>query len=140
MSVVDNYLLDTNVISETRRRQPEKRVMDFLAAVESDRMFLSVLTFGELRRGIVLKRQTNPIDALGYGAWADELETLYADRVLPVNAAIAKTWGELSADRSRPVADTLLAATAIVHDLTVVTRNTRDMRGLPVKLINPWLI
>jgi toxin FitB len=140
VSSVDAYLLDTNVISETRRKQPEKRVLDFLEAADPERLFLSVLTFGELRRGIVLKQQTNPVDAMGYGTWSDELETLYADRVLPVNAAIAKVWGRLSADRSRPVADTLLAATAIVHDLTLVTRNTRDMRGLSVKLINPWVV
>jgi len=140
VSFVDAHLLDTNVISETRRKQPEKRVLDFLSAADPERLFLSALTFGELRRGIVLKQQTNPVDALGYATWSDELETLYADRILAVNAAVAKVWGRLSADRSRPVADTLLAATALVHDLTVVTRNTRDMRGLPVKLINPWLV
>jgi predicted nucleic acid-binding protein len=73
-----------------------------------------------------------------YAAWIDSVEAAYGQRLLQVDKATATLWGQLSADRTRAVIDTLLAATAITHNLTLVTRNTRDVAGLPVKLLNPW--
>jgi toxin FitB len=132
------YLLDTNVISETRRKRPDPRVLSFLKLADSSTLFLSVLTLGELRRGIEAKRREDPAAAKRLAAWAQGLEIGFADHILGVDAAIARLWGEWSADRPRPVVDTLLAATAAIHGLTFVTRNLRDLEGLPVKALSPW--
>ena len=132
------YLLDTNVVSETRKTRPDKRVTGLLAAADASGLFLSVLTVGELRRGVAAKRRSDPDAAAHIAAWVDDLETNFADRILPIDTAIAKVWGELSAHRSRPVVDTLIAATALVHDLTLVTRNTEDVRGIAMSVIDPW--
>jgi toxin FitB len=132
------YLLDTNVVSETRKRKPEVGVMTFFQSVDSTALYLSVLTIGELRRGIVAKKRDDPAAAKSLVAWAQGLEVGFADRILGIDAAIARLWGEWSSERSRPVVDTLLAATAVVHGLTLVTRNTRDVQGIPLKVLNPW--
>jgi toxin FitB len=132
------YLLDTNVVSETRRKNPETGVIAFLNQVDSSALFLSVLTLGELRKGIAAKHRLDPAAAKSLSAWAQGLEIGFADRILGIDAAIARLWGEWSAARSRPVVDSLLAATAVVHGLTLVTRNLRDVYGLPVKVLNPW--
>lgn len=139
MSVALRYLLDTNVLSETRRTKPDERVMSFLSGVEGSALYLSALTLGELRKGIALKQRSDGNAAKKLGAWVDGLEYSFDGHVLGIDAQIARVWGELSAERPRPVVDTLLAATAIVHDLTLVTRNTTDVRGIKVKLLNPWV-
>ena len=133
-----NYLLDTNVVSETRRTRPASGVTAFLQAADSTGLFLSVLTLGELRKGVAARRQTDPISAEQLGVWVDGIQTRFADRVLPVDAAVARIWGELSAGRNMPVIDTLIAATAIAGGLTLVTRNTRDVAATGVPLIDPW--
>lgn len=133
------YLLDTNILSETRRARAEPRVMSFLSAADPARLFISALTVGELRKGVAIKRRSDAGIAARLGAWVDTLEAGFADRILPVDAAVATLWGELSADRPRPVVDTLLAATALAHDLTLVTRNAGDMAGTGVPVVNPWL-
>ncbi|HEV2464832.1 MAG TPA: type II toxin-antitoxin system VapC family toxin [Acidobacteriaceae bacterium] len=138
MSTALRFLLDTNVLSETRRTQPDKRVMSFLAGVDSSALHVSVLTLGELRKGIALKQRSDAAAARKLAAWVDGLEYSFAGHVLGIDVEIARLWGELSAEMPRPVVDTLLAATAIVHDLTLVTRNTTDVQGIKVKLLNPW--
>ena len=132
------YLLDTNVISETRKTRADSGVTAFLSAADSAGLFLSVLTIGELRKGVAAKRRTDPVAAERLNAWVDGIETIFADRLLPVDAAAARCWGELSAGRSLPVIDTLIAATAIRHGLTLVTRNTRDVEATGVALVDPW--
>lgn len=132
------YLLDTNVISETRRNQANSAVMAFLSAADSAELFISVLTLGELRKGVAAKRRVDPTAADRLGEWVDSIETVFADRVISVDAAIARHWGELSAARTLPVVDTLIAATAIQHDLILVTRNTRDVDPTGVQLLDPW--
>ena len=112
----------------------------FVSAADSAGLFLSVLTLGELRKGVESKRRADPQTADQLGAWVDGIETTFADRVLPVDAAVAKCWGELAAGRSLPVIDTLIAATAIVRSLTLVTRNTSDVESTGVPLIDPWLL
>lgn len=134
------YLLDTNVISETRKARADSGVIAFLSAAEAAGLFLSVLTLGELRKGVAAKRRTDPGAADQLGVWVDGIETTFADRVLPIDAATARRWGELSANRSLPVIDTLIAATAISHGLTLVTRNTRDVEPTGVPLVDPWHI
>ena len=133
-----SYLLDTNVISETRKSRADSRVTAFLSAADTTRLFVSVLSIGELRKGVAAKRRTDPAFADQLGTWVDVIETTFADRVLPVDAATARRWGELSANRSLPVIDTLIAATAITHGLTLVTRNTRDVATTGVPLVDPW--
>jgi predicted nucleic acid-binding protein len=101
--VAAGYLLDTNVISETRRTRPDGGVAAFLAAADPAGLFLSVLTLGELRKGVEARRRTDPVAADQVGTWVDTIETTFADRVLPIDAATARIWGELSAGRSVPV-------------------------------------
>jgi predicted nucleic acid-binding protein len=133
------YLLDTNVVSETRRPRRDARVIAFLAGEAKVDSYLSVLTIGELRKGVEAKRRLDPVAAERIDAWIGRLEIRYAEKTLPVDKMVADMWGRLMADRPRPVVDTMLAATALVHGLTLVTRNTRDVAGTGVNAINPWL-
>jgi toxin FitB len=134
------YLLDTNLLSETRKKKADSGVISFLESADSSSLFVSVLTLGELRKGIVAKKlkDPDPNAAKKLTAWVEGLELSFADRILGIDAATARLWGDWSGQRPRPVVDTLLAATAVLHDLTFVTRNLRDVRGIPVKLHNPW--
>ena len=140
MSGQVRYLLDTNILSETRKPKPDPGVIAFLQSSEPSSVFISVLTIGELRKGIAAKKLKNPDPkaASRLAAWVEGLELGFADRILGIDAATARRWGDWSGQRPRPVVDTLLAATAILQDLTLVTRNIRDVRGLPVKLFDPW--
>jgi predicted nucleic acid-binding protein len=132
------YLLDTNVLSETRKKRADPGVMAFLEAADSDSLFMSVLTIGELRKGVAARMRADPAAAKSLSAWVEGLEFGFADRILGIDAATARRWGDWSGDRPRPVVDTLLAATAVEHGLIFVTRNTRDVDGIPVKTHNPW--
>jgi len=140
LTVAAGYLLDTNVVSETRKNRPDSGVTAFLTAADSAGLFLSVLTLGELRKGVEARRKTDPLAADRLGAWVDTIETEFADRLLCVDAATAKVWGELSAGRSLPVIDTLIAATAIRHGVTLVTRNTGDFESTGAPLVDPWQV
>jgi predicted nucleic acid-binding protein len=135
-----SYLLDTNLLSETRKPKADPGVIAFLQAADPSSVFISVLTIGELRKGIVSKRlkDPDPDAASRLAAWVEGLEISFADRILGIDAATARLWGDWSGQRPRPVVDTLLAATAVLLDLTLVTRNLRDVRGIPVKLLDPW--
>ena len=132
------YLLDTNFLSELRRPRPDHGVVEFFADVDGNRLFISVLTIGELRKGVAARRASDITMADRLGEWVDSIESMFPDRILAVDQAIARLWGELSARRSLPVVDTLIAATAAVHDLTLVTRNTRDVLSASVEVLNPW--
>jgi predicted nucleic acid-binding protein len=132
------YLLDTNVISETRKIRADRGVLSFLSKANETELFLSVLTLGELRRGVEVKRRTDEEMADLLGAWVDSIETTFADRLLNIEPRIARRWGELSARRSLPVVDTLIAATALHHSLVLVTRNTRDVESTGVTAMDPW--
>lgn len=134
------YLLDTNVLSETRKKKADAGVISFLQAAEESSLFISVLTLGELRKGVAAKKLNDPDQdaAKRLEAWVDGLEFSFADRILSIDAATARLWGDWSGQRPRPVVDTLLAATAVLRDLTLVTRNLRDVRDIPVKLLDPW--
>lgn len=133
------YLLDTNVVSEARRPRPDAGVNAFLLDAARADAYLSVLTLGELRKGAEAKRRVDPVSAERIEAWIGRLEVQYADKTLPVDKPVAEAWGRLMADRPRPIVDTLIAATAMVHGLTLVTRNTRDIADTGVTAINPWL-
>jgi predicted nucleic acid-binding protein len=134
----ERYLLDTNVISATRDSRQGPVVLAFLAPLRVDQLFISVITLGELYKGYFAKNRRHPGGAPALGRWVAGVEQRFAGRILPVNLEAAKIWGDLSSDRSRPVDDTLIAATALLHDLTVVTRNEDDFIDLPIRVLNPW--
>lgn len=133
------YLLDDNVISEVRKGDRcDPKVAAWYASVPLDDLFLSVLVTGEIRKGIESLRARNPRRAMILEVWLGEVTQAFGGRILPVNAEIADVWGRMSADRPRPAVDTLLAATAKVRDMTLVTRNTRDVEGLGARTLNPF--
>jgi predicted nucleic acid-binding protein len=132
------YLLDTNILSETRKKLANQKVLQFVSGVHPASLYLSVLTLGELRKGVAQRERSDPSAAKSLADWVDGLEFSFADRTIGIDAATARLWGTLSAQRPRPVVDTLLAATAIVHDMTFVTRNSIDVQDIEVKLLNPF--
>ncbi|BCB25948.1 ribonuclease VapC [Sulfurimicrobium lacus] len=134
-----SYLVDTNVLSELRRKNPNPGVVTWFTQRPATTLYLSVLTLGEIRKGIEglgdEKRRMALLD------WLEtDLPAFFTGRILPVDAPVADRWGRLvaAAGRPLPAIDSLLAATALVHDLVLVTRNSRDFSDLPVQLINPW--
>jgi predicted nucleic acid-binding protein len=131
--------LDTNIVSETRKGQRiNPGVLAWLESVADADLFLSVLVVGEIRRGVEQARAKDPVKAGALEAWLSGLERKYGDRVLPVTTGIAEQWGRLSAIRPISTVDGLLAATALEHDLTLVTRNVTDVAHTGVKLLNPF--
>ena len=140
MSGQIRYLLDTNFVSEARKPRPDPGVLAFIQSNDPNSAFISVLTLGELRKGVAAKKLRDPDlnAATQLAAWVEGLEVGFADRILGIDLAVARLWGEWSAQRPRPVVDTLLAATAVVNNLILVTRNIRDVRDTPVKLHDPW--
>jgi predicted nucleic acid-binding protein len=137
---VNGFLLDTNVVSELRKRgRCSPKVNAWAQSIYPNQNFLSVLVIGELRRGAILKRRTDRAAADALEQWIARLTHLYGDRILPITLEIAQEWGRLSAFRLIPPEDGLLAATANVHRLTFVTRNTKNVQGLEVAILNPWV-
>lgn len=133
------YLLDTNVASATRKgRRIDSKLETWFESVADDDIFLSVLVIGEIRKGIEQVRPKNPVKARALEGWLTGLEHQYGDRVLPITPAVADQWGRLSAIRPLSTVDGLLAATAMVHDLTLVTRNVTDVAHIGVTLLNPF--
>ena len=133
------YLLDTNIISEIRKGSKcDPKVAAWFAGIEEDEVFLSALVLGEIRRGIELARARTPEKAAALETWLNALVEGYGDRVLPVDWPVAEAWGRMAAKRTVSTVDALLAATARVHDLTLVTRNTSDVADLDAALLNPF--
>jgi predicted nucleic acid-binding protein len=132
-----SYLLDTNVISEIRR-QRDPGVRTWASTVPDSALYLSVLTLGEIRKGIERLRPRDPHRADAFATWLTELGARFADHVIPIDIEIAHQWGRLNAASPRNTVDCLIAATALVRDLTVVTRNTPDFEGCGLRLLNPW--
>lgn len=130
------YLLDTNVFSDAHKGVPEPT--RWLAAVDPLSVYLSVMTIGEIERGIELVRKKNALKAGRLSQWLAGLRHDCADRILPVTEEIAIQWGRISAGRTRGDADALIGATAIVHGLIVVTRNVADFSDIGVEVANPW--
>ena len=134
-----SYLLDTNVLSELRRKTPDAGVSRWFAQKPASSLYLSVLTLGELRKGIEGVRES--ARRLALTDWVQsELSMFFLGRILDVDAQVADRWGKLVASAGRPVPaiDSLLAATALVHGLSMVTRNAKDFESLGLEVINPW--
>jgi len=134
-----SYLLDTNVVSETIRRRQEKMVIAWLAQIPAEALFVSVLTLGEIRKGV--EKLTDRKRREKLRTWLEhDLPAWFEGRVLPVDLAVADRWGRLLAEVGRPVPsiDSLLAATALHFELRLVTRNTGDFDYPGLEVIDPW--
>ena len=134
------YLLDTNVISELRRRTPSSTVTSWLASHADDDLFLSVIVIGEIRQGVERLRRRDPSQAAALDAWLQATVTAFQHRILPITVEVAQEWGRLNSRDPLPVTDSLIAATALVHDLTVVTRNTADYEDAGVRVLDPFVV
>ena len=134
------FLLDTNILSELRRGDHcSVGVSRWYAGVQYADLFISVLVIGEIRKGIArLHRRQDYRQAEFLEVWLETSRDFFADRILPVDAAVADTWGRMHAIRNVLAVDGLLAATAIVHNLTMVTRNVSHAQGLGADLLNPF--
>ena len=131
------FLLDTNIVSESRKPKPHGGVMAWLAAQEAATLYISALTIGELQRGIELTRAQDVAKAAEIEAWLEQIVT--SGQVLSLDAAVCREWARLMHGRSNTLAeDAFIAATAMVHRLTVATRNVRDFKALGVKTLNPF--
>jgi len=132
------FLLDTNVVSEARNREGDPNVTRWLRGVRSSELFLSVLVIGEIRQGVERLRRRDPAQATVFATWLARLHRDYADRLLPVTTEVAEEWGRLNAPASLAPVDALLAATAKIHGMTLVTRNTADIARTGVAVLNPF--
>jgi predicted nucleic acid-binding protein len=132
------YLLDTCIISELRRSACNPGVTTWMTGIEPEDAFLSVITLGEIRRGIELHRAKDGRAAGTLERWLLGLEAHYADRVLPITATVADRWGRLSPNQPLPVSDGLIAATGLENKLTIVTRNVADFQRSGVNTLNPF--
>jgi len=134
-----SYLLDTNVISELRKgERADENVRAWFDQLGDEEIYLSVLTIGEIRRGVESVRRRDPDSAVALDSWLARLGEAYRDRILPVDREIAEEWGRLNVPDPLPVIDGLLAATAKVAGLTFATRNVADVEGSGVKLVDPF--
>ena len=134
-----SFLIDTNVISEVRKgTRCNGNVAAWYSSIKDADLYLSVLILGEIRKGVELARPRDPAKAEALQGWLDAVVVAFADRVIPVDRFVSDAWGRMSATRPIPVIDGLLAATAKVHDLTLVTRNDADVAGLGVRVLNPF--
>ncbi len=133
------YLLDTDVLSALRRRQRDPAVARWVEAQRTSNLYLSVVTVGEVERGIVRQRRRDPAFAEALAGWLDRVLAWYGDRVLAVDLPTARRWGQLSGALGHEGADLLIAATALEHGLTVVTGNTRHFEPTGVAVLNPFV-
>lgn len=139
---MSGFLLDTNCISELVRPKPEPRVLEWMESTDESLLYLSALTLGEIRKGAAALQQGKRRTHLE--TWLQvELQARFAERILPIDAAIADRWGLIAADAKQrgkqlSVIDGLLAATALHHNLTVVSRNATDFTNTQVQVLNPW--
>ena len=133
------FLLDTNVVAEIRKGpRANANVRSWFAALDPEAILLSVLTVGEIRRGIESVRRRDPTAARALERWLRQVLTDHSDRILPVDLAVADEWGRLNVPDPLPVIDGLLAATARVHGLTLATRNVKDFARSGADVVNPF--
>jgi hypothetical protein len=132
------YLVDTNVVSEANKRRADAGVTEWFAGVRARDIWLSVLVIGEIRAGIERLRRRDRVAAQRTQDWLDQLVATHHRQILPITQDVAEVWGSLNVPQRLPTVDALLAATALVHDLTLVTRNVKDVASSGVRLLNPF--
>ena len=133
-----SWLVDTNILSELRKGdRANEGVRAWFADAAEDELFTSVLVLGEVRRGIESIRRRDVPSALALEQWLSRLTATFSDRVLAIDVQVAERWGRLNVPDPVPTVDGLLAATALVHDLVLVTRNVRDVEGTGARLLDP---
>ncbi len=133
------YLLDTNVISEIRKKDRcNTQVANWHKNVGTSELFLSVLVMGEIRKGVETLRKSDPLQAQHLERWLERLQIDFGDQILGVDTKVADEWGRMITMRSVPVIDCYLAASAKVHKMTLVTRNVSDVAGLGADVFNPF--
>jgi predicted nucleic acid-binding protein len=132
------YILDTNVVSEVRKRNGSQLVKDWVDISLGPTLYLSAISVGEIRFGIELRRNRDPQQALVLERWLARLYQSFQDRIIPVTTDIAEEWGRLNRERPLPASDGLIAATAKVNGWSVVTRNVKDFTGVGVTVLNPF--
>jgi len=134
-----NYLIDTNIISEVRKgKRCNPNVAGWYQSIADASLYLSVLVIGEIRKGVEIVRLKDAAQATALENWLIAVDRAFGERNLPVDRAVTHEWGRLSARRPLPVIDGLLAATAKLHRMTLVTRNTVDISDLGVHILNPF--
>ena len=136
-----SFLLDTNVISEPEQKRPSAKVMKWLEEQDESRLYLSALSIGEIKKGTA--RLASGVKRAKLQSWLEELRTRFSRRILPITEATFLVWGKMYAEFElkgivRPAFDSLLEATALEHDLILVTRNVRNFRDSSVTILNPW--
>lgn len=137
-----SYLLDTNVISELVKHKPNERVVKWIDDINSEKLYLSVISIGEIRKGVAGIQEPRRQEKISQ--WLEsELPDYFEERILNIDLKVADMWGQLQSKNKAytlPAIDGLIAATAQVHNLTLVTRNTKDFNNVSIKIINPWEI
>jgi len=134
-----SYLIDANVISELRKgERANARVLRWYESIADSDVYLSVLVLGEIRQGLERARGRDPAQARALERWLRDVRDAFGERVLPVSEAVAEEWGRMNAVRPLPVVDGLLAATAKVHGLTLVTRNVADVADTGAECLDPF--
>jgi predicted nucleic acid-binding protein len=134
-----SYLLDTNVLSELVRAKPNPQVLKWIDAVPNEALYISVLTLGEIRKGVEMLSEEHRKEKLRL--WLEiELPQWFGERVLPINQEVSDRWGRLQSEIKNPIPaiDSLIAATALYHDLRMVTRNKKDFNYAGLQVISPW--
>jgi toxin FitB len=132
------YLIDTVTLSELRKRERDRMVVTWFEQQRTTDLFVSVITIGEIERGIARQRVTDPAFAGALAAWLDRVLALYGERIVPFDLRTARRWGALSAGLGNDSADLMIAATALEHGLTVVTRNASDFEPTGVVVLDPF--
>ncbi len=136
-----SFLLDTNIISEPKQKQPKERVLEWLDSQDESKLYLSVLTIGEIKKGIARLDSSRKKATLE--KWLEALRLRFSRRILPLSEKTFLVWGKMCGEFERkgilrPAFDSLLEATALEHDLIFVTRNVKNFSGSPVTILNPW--
>lgn len=136
------FLLDTNILSELRKPVPSQQLLKWFSSISNEHLFISAITLGEIKRGIVLLKEGRKKNDLI--VWLDRVQKSFQYQTLEINTEVALKWGDLTADSAKtgvtlPAIDGLIAATAYVHGAILVTRNTKDFPSTHIQILNPWL-